>query len=434
MQMFTDWRFLFLLGIAIAGNFFFWYRGYVLPKSKRWWYSNSNESKDFSFVEGTVTFILFTILCALVWNWGVNNRISNYHEEIGGYITGKWYVDGEHQDSEETCTGSGEDRSCTTRYWTVYHTDFLLSNSTGDWWGRGGNWVQRIDKQEILGQIIPVPEDRIPGYWKNSYVGKPISWENSYPNYIAAINEEKYKLLYESYSSVMVDICGTQSIRADEDMVYKAIPLGFQAGDLIYKNVMSWNFSPVELNTYDVANIESIFDIPMYMDTEFGYLGGKVQGDTYIYVVNSNNLQYADMCISKWRGGSKNGIFVFIFGNSNGTDYNVFDVVIKLGVDGNDENTGIELDNKETRSNEGMKYDIRNELLDYFENNGKLEREYVLPIVLHNVETQFERQEMSNFKKLKEQIVPTNGWMTGMFIVTLLVYFFSSFYLSNNEN
>lgn len=433
--MFADYRFLFLFTIPIVANIISLYRNYM---SKENWkrnrrYGYGDVWMDFNYGEAIGTFVVVLLFSMILYSTGVNVRIKDYTEEIGGYITEKYSVDGDHQESEEECSGTGDDRKCTTRYYTVYHTDYILKNSTGDWWGRGEGWSQRVDKSSMN---TPVPEYRIPEYWKNSYVGKPISWSNKYANYISAINDDKYKMMYKTYSEYLPDICNEEyRWRYNDDSVYKAIPLGFSGNSSVFDNVVSWNFAPVDLmKSVNYSNAQSYKDVPLYMDSVFGVLGGKVQGDTYIYVVNSPNLEYADFCMAKWRGASKNGIFVFIFGVSNGLEYKPIDVVVKLGVDGNDENTGIEIDNKESRSNEAMKYDIRNGLLNYFDGGGSLDKTSILTIVFENVETKFERQEMANFKNLKEQVEPTDGWMWMMYIVVIIVVLVAHYFLSNNDS
>jgi hypothetical protein len=422
--MLTDYRILFLFLIPIILNAIFLLRA---RNGRQWrWGRDSGESRDFRWWEAGISFVIFLVVMLGAWHYGRDQRISNFHEQIGGYITNKYFVDGEHEESYQTCTGSGDDRTCTTHYYTQYHREFIVENNTGDWWD-GWRWSEIVDTA-----CEGCAPDNVPQYYAEAYIGKPVSLDNQYANYIAAMNEDIYRNTYKGLAAGLPDICGDASdYRASATGVYKAIPLGFNNDSRIRAEVYAWNFVPdPALVNYQTATI------PLYMDTIFAYLGTTVQGDVHLYVVNSTNTSYADMCLAKWKNGAKNSVYVFLFGQSDAaqTSYYISDVYVGYGVDGTKRtNSGLQYENEQERSNAYLKFDLRNQLLDYVQKGGTLDREQILRIVFDNVSTKFVRQEMADFKDLKNYVHPTNGWIVLMTIVLLILDTVVHFMFANND-
>lgn len=423
MDMFSDYRVLFLLFIPIVLNVVFIF---MRRNDREKYYYNNSDFSDFNLVEALLSFAIFFTVTTGMWYLGRDLRIQNFTEQIGGFITAVYSEDGDHQESYScNCTTDSEGNSkCDTCYRTVYHRDFYVETNIGDWFS-GSKWHDRVDKPTQNSEPY-----LIPSYYSQSFVGKAVSLDNHYPNYIAAMNENEYKNTYKALSGGLKDVCPESSDkRITEQSVQKIFTLGFDELSPIRQNVNSWNFANAPA---DLSNL-SFENIPMYADTQFGYLGGAVQADTHIYVVNSTEALYANMCMAKWKNGAKNSIYVFIFGQSDGIQYKATDVYVGLGVDGVNENTGIELENESSRSNEYMKFDIRNQLMTYFNNGGQLEREKVLSIVFSNVNKNFVRQEMAQFKEMIHRVYPTSGFMTLTFVLLLVLDVVVHLYFSNNN-
>jgi len=427
MDILTDYRAALLSLVSIFFSVFFLIIA-MKNKGHGWRYFYNNFS-DYNWIEAVVGFFLSLAILMGCWYFARSLRINDFPEQIGGFITDKYTVDGDHQESYEECTGSGEDRRCTTYYYTVYHRDFVLENSTGDWWS-GWQWIERVDKPNEFSE-----PNYIPQYYLESYVGKPVSLAHGYKNYIAPMNETVYKNTYEGLAVIYEDICPeTSDVTVSYDTVLRAFPLGFEEESATGTYVYSWNlyrndtlFSPSPLDISDPAAI------PMYMDTMFGYLGSEVQGDPHVYVVNSTNIVYADMCMAKWKNGAKNSIYVFIFGTETTDSFRVSDVIVTVGVDGTKKNSDLEFENEGERSNYYMKYDIRNDLMTYFNGGGAFEREGVLRIIFDNIREKFMRQEMAANENLKHYVFPTSGQMIVVFIILLIANLAVHGWFANND-
>lgn len=422
MDIFTDWRIILLFIITMATNAYFLYRSH--KHTGRWTY---HDSTNFNWMEAIFSFVLFSIVTTGLWYWGRNIRVTSYIEQIGGFITAHYAVDGEH--SEERCSGSGEDEVC----WnvTVYHREFIVETNIGQWFD-GWRWSEIVDKSSEDGEPY-----RIPDFYLNTFVGKPVSFDNSYPNYIAAMNHSIYRNTYNGYSAIMPDICPpTPDIRRDQSSVYRILPLGFAETSPVRADVYSWNFYTGDASWFpqntDIS-LQPLSIVPVYGDTLFGYLGGKVQADTHIYVINSANTGYSDMCLAKWKNGAKNSVYVFIFGTENNGVYQPTDVRVNVAVDGTNKNSELEFANDAERSNYYMKLDIRNQLLTYFENGGILDRNNVLTIISTNVDNTFVRQEMATFKGLIRYVFPTTGWIIFMAVILIVADVILHLNLANND-
>lgn len=410
--MFSDYRILFLLLIPIILTIIFLSRN-----NGRW-----GESRDFNWMEAIGSTLLFFVVTAGMWYWGRDNRISNYPEQIGGVVTAHYSQDGSHEESYECgCyTDSDGNRHCNTCYRTVYHRNFVVENNTGTWWDEW-QWSDRVDKSCESCEPYHIPQ-----FFAETWVGKPVSLDHGYTNYIAPISEDLYRNTYAGLKASLPDICpDSPDIRQSSTSVYKALPIGFRQDSPIRSDVYSWNFYPSQSVDYN--------NVPMYMDTIFGALGPTVQGDVHLYVMNTPNVQYADMCLAKWKMGAKNSIYVFIFGVSDQIIYHPTDVYVAVAIDGAKKNSSLTFSNESERSNYYMKFDIRNHLLDYFKNGGQLDRESILRIVYNDVSTKFVRQEMADFKALKNHVYPTNEWIVFMAMVLAIGDTILHFNLSNND-
>lgn len=424
MNQFLDWRFTLFVLLPLFVFAILLIRNYTV---KHHWRSVFD---DLNGTEATIIYAVFFILSLFMWTFGRDLRINNFSEQIGGFVTNIYAVDGQHEESEEVCSGSGDDRHCTTHYYTVYHRDYFVENNTGDWWS-GSKWSQRVDKSC---EACDVPAWQIPAYYQTAYIGKPVSLDHQYPNYIAARYEDNFKAQYNEYASYLTDICPAYNyIKVDSDKTIKAFALGFDADNPINQEVYNWNFAPIQ-DASQYPNATSSNQLPLYMDTQFGYIGKNVQADTYIYVLNSTDTQYGNMCMAKWRNGSKNGVYVFIYGSYDGSQYKVFDVSVHLAVDGTKKNTGLVKADDAERNNYKLKQDIRNEILDYVDSgNATLSKDVILGIVFDKVEHEFVRQEMATYKNEKEYVIPTNGYMVFLYIFGYIVLGFALFVASNND-
>ena len=421
MNAFNDWRFIIVAAVPLVFIFIFLVRGFNHRGNF------GDVFADFNVVEAFIQVVVSTLVLMLVWNMSVNARIGSYPEQIGGFITAKWSEDGSHEESETNCTGSGDNEVCITTYYTVYDTTWYLSNNTGKWWSKGKDWSRRTDRS---GE--DKHDARVPTEWANAYVGMPVSWSHDYKNYVAPLMSEENELTYKSFSEVLPDICPTYQRRIDDNTVQKIYASGFPEGSLVAQDIKSWNIYPGQFNVADPDSL-TLEQVPLYGNTLFGFLGTNVQGDMYVYVMNSTATAYADMCMSKWQNGAKNAINVFIFGQENGGVYSPVDVVVKVGVDGTRKNSELDFENESERGNYYLKIDIRNQLLDHFNHGGGLNRESVLGIVSRNINSTFVRQEMEYYNGLKKFIKPTDGGIILLAFLSIIGNLIASTSLSNND-
>lgn len=384
------------------------------------WLFSENKWRGQKYFNGTELVISSLVAIAIVsTGWYIAKNMAFYkNEQIGGFIDRKWTEDGDHQESDTDCTGTGEDRTCTTTYYTVYHRDFYLSNTTGDWWD-GWIWSERVDKSCQVCEPY-----RIPSYWQNAYIGKPVSLDHQYKDYIGANLRKRYQNEFEAIN--IPDICPDYPYRKiDYDRTDKVLTLDFQSPEL-----EGWNFAPRnEMSVYDFVQVKAgEFNLPVYLDTMFGYSGANYQADLMLIFANSTNIQYADKCLAKWERGPKNAIYVFFFGDlSNGQ---VSNVIVDFGVEGDHQNKDY---SNEGKSNFRLKVKLESELREYFRNGGALDRETILLMIGKNIKENFNREEMSNYAELARTVKPSNSAMWFIAILVIVIDIFLKTYFYHND-
>lgn len=410
-RIFTDNRFwIMLLLPVLMGLGFALYRWKTYqPYRSRFYRGHSSDSEYVNWTEIVLAFAGTFLFVLLMFNWGVSNRISYFPEQVGGFVIEKSYVDGKHE--HESCDSNGN--NCSTD--TDYHREFYVKFDIGDWYS-GNTKSERVHK---VGDANSEPQF-VPQWWTDSYIGQGVSLDNFYPNYIAPAYWDEFESTYSMLSSSMIDICpANYTARVAWNRVDKIQNLGFSPDSTLPVFMDTWEVSPVGV---DLSLADRIENIPFYSDTAFGYLGGKVQGDVYIYYVNSQNSLYADMCTAKWKNGAKNAIYVFIFGEEvNGTFIGT-SVQTRVGIEGNKDNDDFDYGADEiARSNHIMKSEINNTLYEYFALGGNaLDRNKVLGIIYTSVANNFKRQEMATFKSNILLIYPTLGWTIFAWILNII--------------
>lgn len=374
-------------------------------------FDTSTYKKTFNlgFWEAAFTFFLLTVSTLIFYQVGIETRkVSKTSEQIGGFISNKWYEDGDHQESY-SC--NCDDDGCDTCYKTVNHRDFFLTNTTGDWWD-GWKWSERKDSP-----CYGCAPYFTSSTWENAYVGMPVSLDHSYTDYVTAVTEEKNVAIYQSF--ILDDICPDKPYnklnwyQADRVLVSKNFP------DSLSQQFKSWNINP---GKEDYTQFTSQ-NLPLYMDTLFGFSGSNYQNDTVFILMNSLETEYSQMCMAKWYRGTKNAMYIFIFGQVSEDSFVPSKSKAEIAVEGEDKNS--DFTGNTAKSNVVAKNQIEIELDKSF-SSGKLDRETTLGILIKNLDLYWNRQEMSAFKKYESMIVPSDGFMvffnilhSVMFILTL---------------
>jgi hypothetical protein len=357
-------------------------------------------------------------LSALMYSEGIRIRqISGKPEQIGGFITAKYFKDGDHQRSYDCNCSTDKDgvRHCSTCYETVYHRDFFLENSTGDWWS-GNKWEERNDKP--CKNCEPY---NIPDAWEISYVGMPISLDHTYKDYVTAIWSKDFTQVKKALAN-LPPICPDYPRKRVNE--FKATKIFFSKDftDLQKMPLWSWNFSLQEKKTPEQIKSMTVDDLlnnsdRLYMDEIFAFGGSHYQNDTNLIFMNTENREYADLCMANWNHGAKNALYIFVFGKFADGEFRPSSAKVIVAMPGEEKNKDIK--NSDGKSNAVLTMKLEEDLQKYF-SGGELDRVDFLSIVLKNVDKYWNRSEMANFKSMAKLILPTDKFIVIM-VVTLTI-------------
>jgi hypothetical protein len=319
--------------------------------------------------EVAVQTLSINAILAGIWFTGTSSQTSDF-EIWNGQITGKnrhhdTYMESYSCNCRTVCSGSGSNRSCSTRCDTCYRKHYTV-----DWYLTstiGNIRLQYLDRTSR--SVYNSPD---PSIYTNAAIGGICSTENSYTNYVKAVPESLFSKVDES------------QLEEFEELI-PAYPRVYS----IYKVNRVLVPGTTGINT-DVWN--------NYLSEYQKTLGNSHQVNIILVLVNTADQMYRHALERAWIGGKKNDIIVMI-GSSEFPKIDWVDT-ITLG-----NNSGNEL----------MTVQMRDSIMEI----GTIEDHVpVIDTIAKTVTEKFDRKPMADYDYLKDEIEPPT-W------VVILAFFLS---------
>lgn len=300
------------------------------------------------------------------------------HEIINGQVTSKssQRVSCGHSYScncRKTCTGSGQNRSCSTTCDTCYEHSYDMNWKV--YTNVGDLTISRINRQGTLE----------PPRYTRAYKGEPVALSHGYTNYIKAAPDSLFNTAVEKKALLQFDKVLPQypGNVYDYHYVNRVLTQGVSLPDQA-----DWNT-----------------DLAMRLRT----LGPSRQANIVVLFTNQDDPQFATAIRAAWLGGKKNDVIVVV-----GTPkYPAIDWVRVVSW------TDAQL--------------FKVQLEDELEALKTVQRGAVLDVIERKVATQYKRKPMEDFNYLENEIEPPT-WLTILLaVLSIGASIAASMYFSRNS-
>lgn len=327
------------------------------------WYL-TGKTRDSIIAAGIFAFVS---ILAIVIAFAASHGVKTADTEIwNGMVTSKARDHGTYEKpydcmcrSETTCSGTGAQRSCSTRQvcQTCYETRYTVNWNCQTTVGRF-----TIDSRDSSSRSVY--NEGNPQRWSIINAGDPVSKTNTYTNYVQAVPEslfrpsnselkKKFAPLIPAYPSNVYDFY----------RVNRFLTPGYNSPD-----APAWN--------------ESIGQL-------LKERGPRKQVNVVVVVAKTDDPNYAYALQDAWVGAKKNDV-VLVVGSANWPKIDFVEVI-------------------SWTKNELFKVQTRDEVLAL----GTVQRQPVMDILAKQIDTNFERRRMREFKYLEAEIDPP-GWLLGI--------------------
>lgn len=317
------------------------------------------------------------VVVVLIGYYGGMSLQTRDIEIINGQVLSKdsHQVSCEHSYScncRQTCSGSGNNRSCSQTCDTCYEHSFDISWQLDT--STGPIVISRVDKQGLIE----------PPRFSRAQRGDPVATEHAFTNYIKAAPDSLLNTAIEQKALSQF----ASMVPKYPDTVYdyhyldRVLSVGVPVPDL-----REWNL-----------------DLAQRLRT----LGPLKQANVVIVFVKSADPQFATALRAAWLGGKKNDVLVVIGAPS-------YPAVEWVRV--------ISWTDKEL-----FKVELRDEL--FFQK--KIDRTAMLDSIESNIKKSFVRKKMRDFEYLKADIVPPTWLVVLLFILSIAASVGSSVLFSRN--
>lgn len=265
--------------------------------------------------------------------------------------------------SVERCSGTGSTRSCTSdrvcdTCWEDRYTVTWSCNTT-----IGTFTIQHLDRTTRL--VYNEPD---PARYTTIKIGDPASKQNMYTNYVQAVPDS---LFTRASRGLQQQFAGL--IPAYPDSVYDFYRIDrFLTPGHATSDAAQWNAGISEL-----------------LKTR----GPTKQVNVIVVVAKTADPNYAYALRDAWDGANKNDV-VLVIGSSQWPKIDFVEVI-------------------SWTKRELFKTQLRDEVMAI----GSIEREPILKILAHQIDTNFERRRMREFEYLKAEIDPPANLLVFLFIV-----------------
>jgi len=212
--------------------------------------------------------IIFSVVCTLVVLFG-----GKFNTEIlNGKVVGKEQVQVSCEHSYEVCSGTGNNRVCTTYYDHNWDYDWMVRTTVGD------IRISRVDRQGT----------EEPPRFSKVVVGEHVAMENSYVDYLKGVDSS---LLYRKNYRVDPDL---QKLVPNYPSVYDY----YRSKPVIFRGV-SANKATQEAYNLQMRNV-------------LKEIGGSKQVNVVVVIANTDRAEFGEYLRNEWRNGRKNDQVVVI--------------------------------------------------------------------------------------------------------------------------
>lgn len=318
------------------------------------------------------------LIAVIVYGTGTYGQTADV-EILNGQVVNKQrihdsYVRTYSCNCRQTCSGSGERRTCSqtcsTCYEDRYTVKWLCQTTLGTY------TIDALDK--TTKRVYDTPD---PARYTVIQPGDPVARENSYTNYVKAVPDslfhknkvDKFKELIPAYPERVFDLY----------RINRVFAMGVSVPD-----IAEWNH-----------------DLSMALRT----LGPQRQVNALVVMVNTNDQSYLHALEGAWIGGKKNDIIVII----GTTSYPKIDwVAISSWTD-----------------KQLFKVQLRDEIMA----QGTINRKQILTALEKHTMSSYVRKSMKDYEYLKSQIQPPAWVLTLAFILSILSSLGLSYYFYHND-
>lgn len=322
-----------------------------------WWFVGRN--RDAAIISG-----IFAAAAAVVVGiiFMVSAGVATSDTEIwNGKITGKDRVHGSYVRTYEcNCTTDRKgNRSCQTCYENHYTVHWTAKSTVGSFDIDSKDWTSRA--------VYLVPD---PPRYTSVVIGEPCSRTHSYTNYVQAVPGSLFTPSAKSLKETFANLLPTYPDQTYD--IYRAnhfVTAGYNVPD-----AGLWNAALAEL---------------------LKERGPKKQVNAIVVIAKTADPNYVYALRDHWEGANKNDV-VLVIGTAAWPKIDFVDVI-------------------SWTKNELFKVQLRDNVLAA----GVIQREPILGILGAQIDTNFERRHMSEFKYLSAEIDPP-GWL--LFMTVILIF------------
>lgn len=299
--------------------------------------------------------VLFVLVAINIAKWADNRDVEVWN----GALTSHQRVNDSHMESyscncRTVCSGSGENRSCSTRCDTCWRRRYTV-----DWTFRTTIGNFSVGHRNSLNRSIHRVAD--PAHFANAVDGMPVSREHGYQNYIR--NVPSLFSATEYSDNVLTDIVPDYPRVYDYTQIDRVLTAGFEQG------------------------LPVTSELDQELDNCLRELGPEHQVNIVAVIANTTDPTFRYVLEGEWRGSKKNDVIVVI-GAPNYPTIEWVDVFTLAGDYGNT----LLVD------------ELSLALMDI----GTLEDATTVSNVIEtNVAEHFERVPMEEFEELRSEVRPT---------------------------
>jgi hypothetical protein len=308
--------------------------------------------------------------------FAVSHGVKTGDTEIwNGKVTGKDRVHGSYTRSYDCMcsTDSKGNRRCSTCYEDHYTVKWSCDTTVGSY---------TIDSEDSTFRSVYLTPN--PRRWVDIGIGEPVSRTHGYTNYVQAVPESLFR---PSGESVKKQFAGL--IPAYPSNVYDFYRLNrFLTPGYNLPEAPSWNAAISEL---------------------LKERGPKKQVNAIVVVAKTADPNYTYALRDAWLSGKKNDV-VLVIGSAEWPKIDFVDVI-------------------SWTKNELFKVQLRDAVLAL----GTAQQGPVLEILGRQIDTNFERRHMSEFKYLEAEIDPP-GWLLGLLAFLIAASTAGTIYMANNRS
>lgn len=347
------------------------------------WFSTKNKVQQ-AWLPAVVNCVFgATVLAAMFFG---SQSVATADTEIwSGAVTSKSRDHGTYEESYKCrcrnvsrSSGSGKDRRtwseevCDTCYRTHYTVNWNCNTSVGPF---------RIDSRDSLSSSVYSTPN--PARWTSINVGDPASKTHSYTNYVQAVPESLFKPSSDSLIAKFVQLIPEYPLTVyDFYKIDRFLTPGYNSPD-----ASAWNS-----------------DISMMLRD----LGPKKQVNVIVVVVKTADPNYEYALRDAWEGANKNDV-VLVIGTAAWPRIDFVRVI-------------------SWTKNELFKVELRDSIQDL----GMIQRAEVIRILHDQIEKNFVRRKMEEFKYLESEIDPPT-WLLISGVITLLIAGFGTWVVLTNQ-